>query len=96
MVFIQKAFTEASTILQQKMKFRKVYIRCKQDEISNKNKNKKIFFFKRAYHPKSLPNKTLQAAYYNMLDHINLFDKMIVYNKRHKNIRDALMPSSLK
>ena len=96
MVFIQKAFTEASTILQQKMKFRKVYIRCKQDEITNKNKNKKILFFKRTYHPKSLPNKTLQATYSNTLDCINLFDKMIVCNKRPKNIRDVLMPSSLK
>ena len=94
---IHKAISEAGILLQQKMKFRKVFVRSQQDKISNQNKNnKKILFFKRIYHPKSLPNKTLQAAYTNSLGCINLFDKMIVCNKRPKNIRDTLMPSSLK
>ena len=84
-LFIQKAFTEAGTILQKSEK---------QDEISNKNKKK--LFFKRTYYHKSLPNKTLQATYSNTLDCINLFDNMIVCNKRPKNVRDVLMPSSLK
>ena len=37
--FIQKTFTGANIILQQKVKFRKVIVRSKQDEIS-KNKKK--------------------------------------------------------
>ena len=90
---IHKAFHEASIHLQQKMKFRKVFVRAKNESSNNKNK---ILFFKRTFHPKSLPNKSLQKAYSDSLGKIKLFDKMIVCNKRPKNLRDTLMPSSLK
>ena len=90
---IHKAFTEDSFNLQQKMKFRKIFVRAKGEKPNNKNK---ILFFKRTFHPKSLPNKSLQIAYSNTLGCVNLFDKMIVCNKRPKNIRDTIMPSSLK
>ena len=90
---IHKTFHEASIHLQQKMKFRKVFVRAKNESSNNKNK---ILFFKRTFHPKSLPNKSLQKAYSDSLGKIKLFDKMIVCNKRPKNLRDTLMPSSLK
>ena len=94
---IHKAISQAGILLQQKMKFRKVLIRTQYDNISNQNKNnKKILFFRRIYHPNSLPNKTLQATYTNSLGCIKTFDNKIVCNKRPKNIRDILMPSSLK
>ena len=76
------------------MKFRKVFVRNKQDESSNKNKkysSSKEHIILKAYF-----NKTLLTAYYNMLDGINLFDKMIICNKRPKNIRDIIIPSLLK
>ena len=90
---IHKAFSEASIHLQQKIKFRKVFVRAKHESSNNKNK---ILFFKRTFHPKSLPNKSIQNAYSNFLGNLKLFEKMIVYNKRPKNLRDTLMRSSLK
>ena len=75
------------------MKFRKVSVRAKHESSNNKNK---ILVFKRTFHPNSLTNKSLQNAYSNSLGKLKLFDKMIVCNKRPKNIRDTLMPSSLK
>ena len=89
---INKAFTDISFKLQNQMKFRKVYVRSNK-EIKNKNKN--TLFFKRTYHPKSVKNHSLQRIYTETLGKINLFDNMIVCNKRPKNIRDILMPSFL-
>ena len=49
---MHRAFSEASFLLQQKIKFRKVFVRAQHDNTSNQNKNnKKSLIFKRTYHP---------------------------------------------
>lgn len=88
---IETYFNDAAVQLQQQFKHTKRYINQKKKNTSND----KILFLKKTFHPRSFSNKQVQHLFKKSFQNIDLFDRLIVCNKRPKNLRDILMPSTL-
>ena len=89
---IESQITKASNIIKQKMPYEKVYQKKKH---SQTNKADKILYFQRTYHPRTIPSALIQKSFKKTIAYTKLFHRLIICNKRPKNIRDILSSSTL-
>ena len=89
---IDSAIMKASELVQKKMPYKKVFQKRLHKE---HDKEESTLFFQRTYHPRSIPSSLIQRTFDNTIKKKNLFHRMIICNKRAKNIKDKLCNSTL-
>ena len=89
---ITSEIIRASELIQQKMPHHKVFQK-KPPPINNKGD--RTLYFQRTYHPRAIPSELIQKTFTNTIRNTKLFNRLIICNKRPKNVKDRLSKSTL-
>ena len=92
--FIRKSFKKAGEYLYKKYKNKRIFIKPKS-ETSVKDVPHTTLIYHTEYHPRGIPPQIIKEVFNKTLRKTKLFDKLLICNRRPKNIRDLIMPSDI-